>query len=317
MGQPSDKNVSSWFYELSESLASGFEASEAVGLSDGIPKKMKNSLVAHFERGSSWSDALAAECGFLESGERSILYAAERSGSLPEAFKELGGFRKESATFKSRIRLASIYPFVLLHFGAFVFPTDYLWKGEIEAYLVAVGMILIPLWSLGALLMIGFRVSPKFKKGFQRCIPIIRGFSINRDLARFCRTFSVCIRSGMSIDSCWQLSLDAANNGQMDRDGAAVIRAIKAGGPASEGMPEKGAFPRELRQLYKVGERTGALDENIARGAELYSSQARKKLTVATFVYPQMLFAVIALFVAVKVILFYKGYFDGILKILE
>lgn len=317
MGQPSDKNVSSWFFELSESLASGFEASEAVGLADGIPKKMKESLVARFEGGSSWSDALAAECGFLESGERSILYAAERSGSLSETFKELAGFRKESASFKSRIRLASIYPFVLLHFGAFIFPTEYLWKGEVEAYLVAVGMILVPLWSVGALLMIGFRMSSGFKKGFERCIPIIRGFSINRDLARFCRTFFVCIRSGMSIDSCWQWALDAANNGQMNRDGAGVIRAIKAGGPASEAMPEKGAFPRELRQLYKVGERTGSLEQNIERGAELYSSQARKKLTVATFVYPQMLFGVIALFVAVKVILFYKGYFDEILKILE
>jgi type II secretory pathway component PulF len=317
MGQPSDKNVSSWFFELSDSLSSGFEASEAIGLADGIPRRMKDSLIARFEGGSSWSDALAVECKFLESGERSILYAAEQSGSLPEAFKELGGFRKESASFKSRIRFASIYPLVLLHFGAFVFPTDYLWKGDVEAYLVAVGMILVPFWCVGLLLAIGFKLSPGFKKGLQLCIPIVRGFSMNRDLARFCRTFSVCIRSGMSIDSCWQWGLDAANSIGLHRDGAGIIRAIKSGQPASEAIPEKGAFPRELRQLYNVGERTGALDENIERGAALYSSQARKKLTLATFVYPQLLFGLIASFIAVKVILFYKGYFDGLLKILE
>lgn len=317
MGQLSDKNVSSWFFELSDSLAAGFEATEAVKLADGIPRKRQEALVARFQGGSSWSDALAAECSFLESGERSILYAAEKSGSLAEAFKELGVFRKESATFKSRIRLASIYPLALLHIGAFVFPTDYLWKGEMEAYLVNVGMILVPLWCLAFLLIILFRVSPGFKKGLQHCIPIIRGFSINRDLARFCRTLSACIRSGVPIDASWQWALEAANSRRLDRDGGLVIRAIKAGNPAGEAMPEKGGFPRELRQLYKVGERTGALDENIERGAELYSSQARKKLTIATFVYPQILFGIIALFVAVKVILFYKGYFDGILKILE
>ena len=140
---------------------------------------------------------------------------------------------------------------------------------------------------------------------------------MNRDLAWFCRTFSVCIRSGMSIDSCWQWGLDAANSIGLHRDWAGIIRAIKSGQPASEAIPEKGAFPRELRQLYNVGERTGALDENIERGAALYSSQARKKLTLATFVYPQLLFGLIASFIAVKVILFYKGYFDGLLKILE
>lgn len=317
MAQPSDKNVSSWFFGLSESLASGFEASEAVKLADGVSRKTQDALLARFEGGSSWSDALAEECGFLESGERSILYAAEQSGSLAEAFKELGAFRKESASFKSRIRLASIYPLGLLHVGAFVFPTAYLWESEIEAYFVGVGMILVPLWCLGLLLMILSSVLPGFEKGLQRCIPIIRGYSINRDLARFCRTFSVCIRSGMPIESCWRWGLDAANSRGLDRDGAAVIGAIKAGQSASEAMPEKGGFPRELRQLYKVGERTGALDENIERGAELYSGQARKKLTIATFVYPQLLFGIIALFVAVKVILFYKGYFDGILKIME
>lgn len=317
MGQPSDKNVSSWFFELSESLASGFEASEAVTLADGIPASTKTALVSRFQAGSSWSEALGQECDFLENGERSILYAAEQSGSLAETFKELGAFRKESATFKSRIRLASIYPMVLLHFGAFVFPTSYLWEGKIEAYMVGVGMVLVPLWSLGLLMLIAFKLSPGFKKGFQRCIPIIRGFSINRDLARFCRTLSACIRSGMPIDSCWQWALDAANSRRLDREGSAVIRSIKAGQPASEGMSDRGGFPKELRQLYKVGERTGALDENLERGAELYSSQARKKLTIATFVYPQLLFGIIALFVAVKVLLFYKGYYDGLMEIME
>ncbi len=112
----SDKSVSSWFFELSESLTAGFSPAESVSMADGIPKKIGNSLSQRLEGGLSWTAAFDQHCPFLESGERSIIAAAELSGNLPAVFKELGEARKEAATFQSRIKLASLYPIVILHF---------------------------------------------------------------------------------------------------------------------------------------------------------------------------------------------------------
>ena len=103
----------------------------------------------------------------------------------------------------------------------------------------------------------------------------------------------------------------------MEKEGKLAIRTIKAGRLASEGFVDKGGFPPELKQQYRIGERTGSLDVNIERLAEMYSSAAKKRLFFATLVYPQILFLVIAVFVAIKVISFYKVYFDGVLDILE
>lgn len=313
----SDKRVSSWFFELSESLTAGFSPAESVGMADGIPKKIGISLSQRFEEGSSWTAAFDAQCPFLQVGERSIIAAAELSGKLPAVFKELGEVRKEAASFQNRIKLASLYPIVILHFAALLFPLEYVIDGKFEAYLVSVGMILVPLWVLLALLSIAFKFSRRFKKGLQSLLPIIKSYSINRDLARFCRTFAACVRSGVSVESCWQWALDAADSSRLEKEGKLAIRTIKAGRLASEGFVDKGGFPPELKQQYRIGERTGSLDVNIERMAEMYSSVAKKRIFLATLVYPQILFLVIAVFVAIKVISFYKGYFDGVLDILE
>lgn len=317
MANPSDKRISSWFFELSDSLGSGFSPAESAGMADGIPRVTREALKSRFESGSSWSDALAELCPFLQNGELSIITAAELSGNLPSVFRELGEVRKESASFQSRIKLAALYPLGILHLGALLFPANYLVEGKLEAYFISVGMIYVPLWVLISVLAIAFKVSPRFMKVAQSMMPIIRSYSINRDLSRFCRTFAACIRSGVPVETCWQWALDAADSARLEKEGQLAIRAIKEGRPASEAFSEKGGFPRDLRQLYRIGEKTGSLDVNISRAAETYSSAARKRLFLATLVYPQLMFLVVAVFVAVKVISFYKGYFDGILKILE
>ena len=76
----------------------------------------------------------------------------------------------------------------------------------------------------------------------------------------------------------------------------------------------KSGFPPELIQHYAIGEKTGELDVNMSRVAEMYSSVAKKKLFIATLVYPQLLFLMVAAFVALKVVGFYKGYFDNIMN---
>lgn len=317
MGMPSDSKVSSWFMALSESLSAGFDARESIELARGLPNRTRDALQERISAGSSWSDSLKETCRFLESGERSILAAAEQSGTLPEAFKALGESRKESAQFKTRIKLAAIYPLGLLHLAAFVFPTDYLWEGEMKAYWVSVAMILVPLWCLATALGLAFRIAPGFKKRVQLCLPLIRGFTVNLDLGRFCQVFAACLRSGMPIDGCWEAALDAAHSRRLLTLGEAALRAIRGGMPASEAIANFKGFPQELQQLYRIGERTGQLDENMERGAEIYLSRARAHLSIATLAYPAALFVVIALFVAIKVILFYKGYFDGIQEMME
>ena len=52
----------------------------------------------------------------------------------------------------------------------------------------------------------------------------------------------------------------------------------------------------------------------MSRVAEMYSSAAKKKLFIATLVYPQLLFLMVAAFVALKVVGFYKSYFDNIMN---
>jgi len=314
MARLSDRKVSSWFLGLSDALKSGFSPADALGIAGSLPTKIRNRLVQRIEAGTSWRAAIENERAFLEPAERFMISAAEQSGNLPRTFEELGEIRKEAAAFKSRIVLAALYPLAILHLGALLFPVDYLVDGNPEAYAVGVGMVIVPLWIVFIVTNMAFRASPRFKKIAQSVIPIIRGYSINRDLARFCRVLASCIRAGVPLARSWEWSLLAADSPRLDRDGYRAINSINGGSPASDGFSEKSGFPPELIQQYAIGEKTGELDVNMSRVAEMYSSAAKKKLFIATLVYPQILFLIIAAFVALKVIGFYKGYFDNIMN---
>jgi type IV pilus assembly protein PilC len=310
----SDRKVSSWFLSLSDALKSGFSPADAVRLAGSLPNNVRSRLIQRMESGSTWREAVENEGAFLEPAERLMISAAEQSGNLPKTFEELGEFRKEAAAFKSRIFLAALYPLAILHLGALLFPVDYLVDGNPKAYAVGVGMVIVPLWIVFIVTNLAFRVSPRFKKVVQSIIPIIRGYSINRDLARFCRVLASCIRSGVPLARSWEWSLLAADSLRLDSDGYRAIDSINRGSPASNGFSEKSGFPPELIQQYAIGEKTGELDVNMSRVADMYSSAAKKKLFIATLVYPQILFLIIAAFVALKVIGFYKGYFDNIMN---
>ena len=314
MARLSDKVVSSWFLGLSDTLKSGFSPADAIGIAGAIPNRIRSRLVKRIEAGCSWREAVENEGAFLDPAERFMISAAEQSGNLPQTLKELGEIRKEAAAFRSRIFLAALYPLAILHLGALLFPVDYLVAGKPQAYAIGVGIVVVPLWIAFIVLNMAFRVSPRFKKIIQSIIPIIRGYSINRDLARFCRVLASCIRSGVSLARSWEWSLLAADSARLDRDGYRAIDSINRGSPASEGFSGKSEFPPELIQQYAIGEKTGELDVNMSRVAEMYSSAAKKKLFIATLVYPQLLFLMVAAFVALKVVGFYKGDFDNIMN---
>ncbi len=315
MARLSNKSASSWFIGLSDALKSGFSPIDSIGIVGAIPAKIRNRLAQRIESGSSWTEAMDSECSFLEPAERFMISAAERSGDLPRTLKELGDIRKEAAVFQSRIVLATLYPLGILHLGALLFPVDYLVDGNPKAYVVGIGMVVVPFWIAFFVARILFRISPRFKKIVQSVIPIIRGYSINRDLARFCRVLASCVRSGVPLAQSWEWSLLAADSSRLDKDGYRAIDSINRGSPASDGFSEKSRFPQELIQQYAIGEKTGELDVNMGRAADLYAGVAKKKLFVATLIYPQLLFLVIAAFVALKVIGFYKGYFDNIMNL--
>ena len=314
MARLSDKVVSSWFLGLSDMLKSGFSPADAIGIAGAIPNRIRSRLVQRVEAGFSWREAVENEGAFLEPAEQFMISAAEQSGNLPQILKELGEIRKEAATFRSRIFLAALYPLAILHLGALLFPVDNLVAGKPQAYAIGVGIVVVPLWIAFIVLNMVFRVSPRFKKIVQSVIPIIRGYSINRDLARFCRVLVSCIRSGAPLARSWEWSLLAADSPRLNSDGYRAIDSINRGSPASEGFSVHGGFPRELIQQYAIGEKTGELDVNMNRVAEMYSSAAKKKLFIATLVYPQLLFLMVAAFVALKVVGFYKSYFDNVMN---
>jgi type II secretory pathway component PulF len=76
-------------------------------------------------------------------------------------------------------------------------------------------------------------------------------------------------------------------------------------------------FPETFANLYASGEISGKLDESLRHLNRLYNEDGTSKLNAFATWMPRLLYLLVALIIAYKVIQFYAGYFDQISTIMK
>jgi type II secretory pathway component PulF len=71
-------------------------------------------------------------------------------------------------------------------------------------------------------------------------------------------------------------------------------------------------LPSPFAEFYANGEQNGKLDESLGHIHRHFQESALARLKIASLVYPNLLFAVVAVWVVFKVFTFYLGYFKQI-----
>ncbi len=313
---PSDKVVSQWLSQLSQSLASGIKPSQAIMVAETLHPQIVNEFAQCFARGMNWKGALE-ECGFfLSQSELAILGAAESSGTLPNAMEEISQAREEASKIKFRIKFALVYPVFVLHFAVLVIPIQFLFDGQFSKYLVSLLMIYLPLWTLALVAYIITKLFPAIAPRMLPLLPVISGYTKMRDLSLLCRTLAACIQAGMSLKESWAISSEVSINPKIARLGEAAMEEIGRGQPVSVALMKDKWLPESLKQMYRTGEESGNLDSTLNFAAKSFGDQAKRKLFVAAMLYPNIVLGAVLLFAAYKVVMFYKGYFDSILDMM-
>lgn len=316
MARISDTTLAQWFDHIADGLDAGMTASNAVSLSSGLPKKLGAEIARSLESGNTWTQATEILGTNLAIAEVAIVAAAEQSATLPQALKNLAAGRREKAKVRRRMALAAAYPMFLLHFAALVFSLEDLMNDSLQAFLRSVGTILVPVWGAILLFALVVKVWPRSLKVASRLAPLFSGYRKAWDLSILCKVLAASTRAGLPVDQSWEVATLAADDRKISRLGEAVQRAIRQGSPVSESFEEvNSGLPESFFQLYRSGELTGKLDENLDAAGDSYAKQARGKLFAASIAYPSLLLIYIFGYIGYKIIMFYKGYFDSITNI--
>lgn len=284
----------------------------------GPPAAGVAALAARLQAGDSLKDALDQAGAWLPAVDRQLIVSGAQAGRLPDAMRRLAARHEAVVRSQLGVALASAYPIAVLHLGALAFPIQLLVAGEgLGAYLAAVAGVLVPIWALMIVVVLAIRARLRPMLALLDLLPLIGGFRRARALADLAFVLEALVVAGARIDLAWLHAGIAAGDRRLEPVAMAAAEAVQRGEPVAPVLVTRAEIPPLFAEYYRTGETTGKLDESLQILQRQFSDTAQTRLKLATMAYPSLLFVGVALWVAVKVVLFYAGYFRQIDQMMQ
>jgi type IV pilus assembly protein PilC len=104
-------------------------------------------------------------------------------------------------------------------------------------------------------------------------IPVLGPLMRKIAVARFSRTLSTLITSGVAMLESLDITARTAGNAIVEKAILSVRSEVEAGHNIADPMRRSGVFPNIVVQMVGVGEHTGALDSMLQKVAEFYEDE--------------------------------------------
>lgn len=314
----SSRTLSQWYPRLAAALEAGLGFERSLAAMPGPPADGLAALASHLRAGESLAEALEHAGQWLPAVDRQLILAGAESGRLPDALRRLAARHEAVVRARVGMMLAAAYPVGVLHFGALAFPIQVLFTGGgLAAYLGAVAQVLVPLWAIVAAFALSARARWRPALVLLDALPLVGGFRRARALADLAFVLEALVVAGVRIDRAWQQAGGAVGDRRLASVAAAAAEAVLRGEPVAPVLAVRPEIPLLFTEYYRTGETTGRLDEALQAVQRQFLDTASTRLKLAALAYPAVLFAGVAVWVAVRVVQFYAGYFRQIDEIMK
>jgi type IV pilus assembly protein PilC len=250
------------------------------------------------ETGTTLADSMRKQPKVFDSLYANMIEAGELGGILDTILSRLAAFKEKSMALQKKIKGAMTYPAICLAISlvilvvilVFVVPVfDKMFK-DFGSTLPAPTQIVIDMSNffqsniifvvLGALLL-SWIVQKLYKTDKGRLkidhmilwSPVIGTLVRKVSVAKFTRTLSTLLQSGVPILDSLQVVAKTSGNKIIERAVLRVASSIAEGRPFAEPLEESGVFPNMVVQMINVGESVGALDTMLEKIADFYDEE--------------------------------------------
>ena len=227
-----------------------------------------------------------------------MVQAGESSGSLDTSFERMAIHFEKEAKLKATIRKATIYPIILICavIGViavmllYVIPIfiDMFADLDVEMPALTMGVMNVSKWTVGHWYMIllviaaviaAYRLIYRTELGrlkidyIKMKMPLFGKLTVKTACARFARTMSTLMASGIStpecLDTCTKVISNVHYKNALQKAKADVMRGI----PLSEPLQASEVFPPMVYHMTGIGEETGNMEEMLAKLADYYDEE--------------------------------------------
>ena len=260
----------------------------------GVIATLKNEV----ESGSAFAESLARHPAVFDELYINMVSAGEMGGMLDTILVRLAAYMEKAMKLKAQIKSAMIYPIsvvcvavlvtaLLLAYVIPVFSEMFAGFGEelplptqlainLSAVVVAYFWYLVA-GSVGTL--VSMRAYYRTERGRQRMdglvlrLPLIGDIFRKAAVARFTRTLSTLVSSGVPILDALAITGKTAGNTVVEKAVLAARQSIGEGKTLADPLIKSQVFPPMVCQMVQVGETTGALDTMLAKIADFYDDE--------------------------------------------
>jgi type IV pilus assembly protein PilC len=253
---------------------------------------------ADVEGGASLADAMKKHPKTFDSLFTNMIAAGEAGGILDAILKRLATYIEKAVKLKGQVKSAMVYPIAVIVIATVVVGAI-LWKviptfAQLFAGLgadlplptriviaLSNGLVrYMPFIAVGIVaLVFGFRAyyrTPGGRMVIDRVVlkmPVLGVLMRKIAVARFCRTLSTLLASGVSILEALDITARTAGNAVVEEGILTTRKSIERGETIAGPLKQTEVFPPMVVQMIGVGEATGALDTMLSKIADFYEEE--------------------------------------------
>jgi len=282
------------------------------------------------EQGETLAGAMAKQSKVFPAMLVTLVEAGEESGSLEVSFDRMGKQFEKSAKLQGMIRKAMIYPIVLITvaflvvvvMSVFVIPRFADMFTEIGSELpgitkavVAVSDILIHQWYVIILIAVTVVVILKFYAGTESGkvvfgkiainAPIFGKLNVKSNSAKFARTLSTLVSSGLGISQAIEITGKSMTNILYRRALEKAKAEVEQGISLSNPIRKADVFPPMVHNMLAIGEETGNIEAMLDKVADYYEEETELATQGLTAAMEPLIIVVMGVVVGILVLAMY------------
>jgi type IV pilus assembly protein PilC len=295
-------------------------------------KVVINQITTDVEAGSTLSAAFGKHPNVFNNVYLSLVEAGESSGTLDTALERLADQQEKDADVIGKIRGAMIYPAIVLlvMIGVLAFmllkvlpQVKSLYDSMPGAQLPLITRILLGIsdatikyWWIVIIVLVALVVFTSrwarsvggkrfFDKLYMRA-PLISSLFMKMYMARFARTATTLVASGVPILEVLKITGKAVNNVYISDSINGAIEKVKAGKSLGDSLAGDPNFLDLVPNMIKIGEQSGAMEQMLGKAADYYEKELDNEIkNIQTIIEPVMMvmMGVIAFIIVAAVLL--------------
>jgi len=273
-------------------------------------------IITDVEAGQNFSDTLRKKPDVFNNVFINLVAAGEVSGTLDHSLERLADQQEKDAEIVSKIRGAMVYPLivvlVMVAVVTFMLVTvlpqvKTLYDGMSGAKLPFITQLLLTIsgaiihyWWIAVILVVlgvvfgtrwartlgGKRVTDKLKmRG-----PLVSPLFMKMYMARFTRTGSTLVESGVPLIQMLEITGESVNNIYINESVARAISQVKGGKSLADALEGDPNFLELVPNMLRIGEQSGSVEKMMAKTADYYEKEVDNQIkAVSTIIEPVLM----------------------------